>query len=237
MNRYIFFIILVALFLLSFSSIASQIPSSQRANQVIQNVTPTLLNELNQKGLRYGSPMFIRIFKETKELEVWIQGEMEYKHFKTYKICAFSGKAGPKLKMGDKQSPEGFYRITPQQLNPNSNYHLSMNLGYPNPLERTQGKTGGLLMIHGNCGSRGCYAMTDQRIEEIYTLAHASLQNGQRYLPVHAFPFKLTKKKMKKYKESRWYAFWQNLKKGYDYFEQRKQPPIVLYGENEYIFY
>ena len=139
MNRYIFFIILVALFLLSFSSIASQIPSSQRANQVIQNVTPTLLNELNQKGLRYGSPMFIRIFKETKELEVWIQGEMEYKHFKTYKICAFSGKAVPKLKMGDKQSPEGFYRITPQQLNPNSNYHLSMNLGYPNPLERTQG--------------------------------------------------------------------------------------------------
>jgi len=238
MKKLVIILIVTTLFLLSTPVFASgYVPTSPKAKQIVSNVEPDLIQSLHSKGLEYGSPIFIRIFKETKELEVWVQDQHVFKHFKTYKICNFAGGFGPKQKQGDKQSPEGFYRVTPGRLNPYSSYHLSFNLGYPNQYDQQFGRTGGALMIHGNCGSRGCYAMTDERIEEIYALVEASLRNGQRYVPVHAFPFKLTENKLEKHKESQWYTFWKNLKKGYDYFEERRFPPVVMTGDREYVFY
>lgn len=134
-------------------------------------------------------------------------------------------------------APEGFYYVTPKQLNPYSSYHLSFNLGYPNAYDRAHKRTGSALMVHGNCVSIGCYAMTNEKIEEIYTLVHSALENGQSFFRVHVFPFKMTTENMNNHKDSQWFEFWSNLKQGYDYFENHNHvPPNVMVQNSTYIF-
>ena len=183
---------------------------------------------------KIGDPIFIRIFKEESRLEVWIRTGTEYQFLKEYRICAYSGGLGPKLKEGDKQSPEGFYKVAKHQLNPNSKFHLSFNLGYPNKYDRAHERTGSFLMVHGNCVSIGCYAMTDNKIEEIYALLEGALDNGQHYIQVHVYPFRMTEENMAEYSDSKWYDFWVNLKEGYDYFEAEKLPPLVKVEHKQY---
>jgi len=183
---------------------------------------------------KVGDPVFIRIFKEESLLEVWIRSGAEYQHLKDYFICAYSGYLGPKLQEGDRQSPEGFYRVKKYQLNQNSKFHLSFNLGFPNKYDRAYERTGSFLMVHGNCVSDGCYAMTDEKIEEIYALVERALQKGQKYVQVHALPFRMTNAIMALYSDSEWYDFWVNLKEGYDYFEAEKLPPHVKVEEKQY---
>lgn len=216
-------------FLVCFSIFPAQagILTSQTSMAVCKKVAPMLEMELAKLGVEVGNPIFIRIFKESRELELWVQQDEEYKLFKTYEICNFSGQLGPKLKEGDEQSPEGFYSVGDRQLNPNSHYHLSFDIGYPNTYDKLHGRTGSALMIHGDCISVGCFAMTDSRIEEIYTLAQEALRNGQRFFRVHIFPFRMTERNMRKHQNSKWFSFWQNLKEGYDYFEQTKMPPQI----------
>ena len=184
-----------------------------------------------------GDPVFIRIFKEESLLEVWIRSGTEYQHLKDYFICAYSGYLGPKLQEGDRQAPEGFYRVKKHQLNPNSKFHLSFNLGFPNAYDQAHERTGSFLMVHGNCVSDGCYAMTDEKIEEIYTLVESALQKGQEYVQVHAFPFRMTDINMALYGNSEWYDFWMNLKEGYEYFELEKLPPHVKVENRRYMIY
>ena len=176
---------------------------------------------------KVGDRIFIRIFKEESLLEVWIHSGTEYQHLKDYAICSFSGDLGPKLKEGDGQSPEGFYKVKKYQLNPNSKFHLSFNLGFPNRYDRAHKRTGSYLMVHGDCVSIGCYAMTDEKIEEIYALLEGALDKGQKYIQVHAYPFRMTEDNMARHSENPWYDFWVNLKEGYDYFEAEKLPPKV----------
>lgn len=220
------------------ATFANTLPTSERAEQSISKVEPRLKKALASKGLNYGAPIFIRVFKEPGVLEVWVedQNSHTFKHFKTYNICYFSGRLGPKEKEGDKQSPEGFYFVGPKQLNPWSKYHLSFNLGYPNTYDKAHQRTGSALMIHGNCVSIGCYAMTDKYINEIYTLAHAALSAGQPFFRVHAFPFKLDTERLKKETSNKWYTFWLNLKEGYDYFNTHQRPPNVKVIKGRYVF-
>ena len=213
------------------------IPRSQRAQKAIERNEPILSALLDTRAMSIGSPVFIRIFKEESELEVWLQGSKQtYSLFKTYPICTFSGDLGPKQHEGDMQSPEGFYFVNANRLNPWSQYHLSFNLGYPNRYDRQYGRTGSALMVHGECVSIGCYAMTNPGIEEIYTLVHAALENGQPFFRVHAFPFRMTEENMQRHQSSDWFAFWQNLKQGYDWFENNKRPPNVEVSAKTYIF-
>jgi len=195
--------------------------------------------DLNERlmllSAKIGDPVFIRIFKEESLLEVWIRSEDEYQHLKDYFICAYSGYLGPKLQEGDRQAPEGFYKVKKHQLNPNSKFHLSFNLGFPNAYDRAHERTGSYLMIHGNCVSDGCYAMTDEKIEEIYALVESALNMDQKYVQVHAFPFRMTDANMALYGNSEWYDFWTNLKEGYDYFELEKLPPYVKVENRQYI--
>jgi len=197
----------------------------------------TLAERLTSLSRKMGDPIFIRIFKEEAILEVWIKTENEYEHLKDYIICASSGYLGPKLKEGDRQAPEGFYKVRKRQLNPKSKFHLSFNLGYPNAYDRAHGRTGSFLMVHGNCVSIGCYAMTDEKIEEIYALVKRALGNGQDYIDVHAYPFRMTDKNMDLYEGNIWYDFWTNLKEGYDYFEAEKVPPRVKVEDKRYEIY
>lgn len=201
-------------------------------------VRPTLTRELTAAGLRFGSPVFLRVFKEERELELWVQepGKKTFKHFRTYYVAAMSGKLGPKLAEGDHQAPEGFYFVPPSNMNPNSKFHLSFNLGYPNEYDRAHGRTGTALMIHGNRVSIGCFAMTDRKIEEIYTLCDAALKNGQTYFRVHCFPFHMTESRMARTKGNKWETFWKNLRTGHDLFEKNKIPPNTEVRNKAYQF-
>ncbi|MEM7018303.1 MAG: murein L,D-transpeptidase family protein [Pseudomonadota bacterium] len=219
------------------ASALADIPTSARAKAAIKRVKPLLKDALKAKGLAYGAPLFVRIFKATNELEVWLEAANgKFKLFRTYPICHYSGSLGPKQKQGDRQSPEGFYYVRPRQMNPYSQFHLSFNLGYPNAYERAHGYTGDYLMVHGNCVSIGCYAMTDKKIEEIYALANAALSNGQAFFRVHAFPFRMTSENMREYSDSPWIGFWRNLKTGYDFFENTGRVPNVRVKNRQYIF-
>lgn len=216
----------------------ANIPSSQRSKNAISTVSPSLNKALTQKKLSLGSPVYFRIFKEESTLEAWVKDSAtnKFKLFKNYPICTFSGALGPKLKEGDRQSPEGFYFVKPRQMNPYSRFHLSFNLGYPNAYDRYHKRTGSALMVHGSCVSIGCYAMTDPQIEEIYTLANAAFEKGQKYFRVHAFPFKMSQANLEQHKNNKWYNFWLNLKQGYDYFENNKVPPNVTQLNGVYQF-
>lgn len=191
---------------------------------------------LGRKGMEQNAPIFIRIFKEESELEVWkARDDGRFYHFKTYPICNWSGSVGPKTSRGDKQAPEGFYRVSESQLNPNSNYYLAFNLGYPNAYDRARQRTGSSLMVHGNCRSAGCYAMTDALIEEIYGLARDALRGGQESFEVHAFPFRMTDANMARYRDNPNYRFWRTLKQGYDFFETYRLTPTVAVCERRYV--
>jgi murein L,D-transpeptidase YafK len=173
---------------------AQTVPSSRRSRAAQARVAPRLRAELAAAGLRLGAPVFVRITKAPAELEVWVESApgAAFAKFRTYPICAFSGAAGPKLSEGDMQAPEGFYTVTPAQMNPASQFHLSFNLGYPNAYDRAHGRTGSALMVHGACVSIGCYAMTDPLIEEIWTLLAQAFSAGQKTISVHAFPYRMT---------------------------------------------
>jgi len=191
---------------------------------------------LAKKGMTEQAPIFLRIFKEENELEVWKQmADGRFEHFKTYPICKWSGALGPKVKQGDKQAPEGFYTVRPGQLNPNSQFHLAFNLGYPNDYDRSNGRDGSALMVHGKCKSAGCFAMTDALIEEIYILARESFKGGQTSFQVNAFPFRMTEENMKRHANSEWAGFWRSLKTGYDSFEFFRVPPKVAVCSKQYL--
>ncbi|MEM7471140.1 MAG: murein L,D-transpeptidase family protein [Pseudomonadota bacterium] len=194
-----------------------------------------LTPKLEEKGLTFGAPAYIRIFKEEAELELWLQQGNEYALWRTYPICNFSGDLGPKLKQGDRQSPEGFYKVGLAALNPYSSYHLSFNLGFPNPYDRAKSRTGSYLMVHGDCRSVGCYAMTDPAIEQIYVLVEAALRNGQDAVPVHAFPFRMTPERLARERDHKWYSFWQELQPAYQAFEQDPQPPQIALRQGRYL--
>jgi len=197
---------------------------------------PTMQESLSRLNAKIGDHIFIRIFKLTAELEVWIKVGDRYQLLHNYEICMQSGYLGPKLKEGDFQGPEGFYYTNRARLNPNSKYHLSFNIGYPNIYDRAYDRTGSALMIHGDCLSAGCFAMTDEKIEEIYELVEEALNGGQGIIRVHIFPFRMTDENMLKHRDNIWYDFWLNLKDGYDFFEKNGIPPNVEVSDYKYIF-
>jgi murein L,D-transpeptidase YafK len=190
---------------------------------------------LAEKGMRMSAPIFIRIYKEESELEVWKLKDGRFQHFRTYPICAWSGSLGPKIRVGDKQTPEGFYTVGRGQMNPNSHYHLAFNIGFPNAYDSANGRTGSAVMVHGDCKSAGCFAMTDAKIEEIYALARKAFDGGQSYFHVHVMPFRMTASNLASHQDSPWYPFWLRLKEGYDSFEATGKPPIVKVCGKQYM--
>jgi len=197
-----------------------------------------LRTEMALRGLSMDSPMLVRAFKTEMVLELWVQSiyTKKYELFKSYNVCSKSGTLGPKLKEGDLQTPEGFYDVTANRLNPNSQYFLSFNIGFPNAYDRAHNRTGSLLMIHGACASRGCLAMTDQSIGEIYLMIEQNFKYGHKSVPIHIYPFRMTTENMLSRNMSRWYPFWENLKQGYDHFEKHRIPPDVGVSDGQYVF-
>jgi murein L,D-transpeptidase YafK len=207
------------------------------SGRALAPLSDKMLAEIEQKSMTKESPILVRIFKEESELEVWKQDNAgRFELLKTYPICRWSGELGPKIKLGDRQAPEGFYTITPGQMNPNSNYYLAINTGFPNSYDRANGRTGEFLMIHGDCSSAGCYAMTDEQIAEIYALARESFFGGQKAFQIQAYPFRMTPLNMAKHRDSPSMAFWKMIKEGYDHFEVTHLEPKVDVCEKRYVF-
>ena len=155
---------------------------------------------------------------------------------KTYPICRWSGELGPKTKMGDRHAPEGFYHVSSGMLNPNSQFYVSFNLGYPNRLESALGYTGEALMVHGACSSSGCYAMTDQGVGEIYAIVQKALSGGQEKFQVQAYPFRMTAQNMTSHRGDPNMPFWRTMKEGYDAFEVTRRQPKVSVCDRRYVF-
>ncbi len=203
----------------------------------LQPLSPQMLASIEQKGMAKDSPILLRLFKEESELEVWKQTrEGRFELLKSYPICRWSGELGPKIREGDRQAPEGFYSITPELMNPKSNYYLAFNLGFPNEFDRALGRTGAFLMVHGDCSSRGCYAMTDEQIQEIFALGREAFDGGQLAFQVQAYPFHMTAANMARHRNSPHLAFWRMLKEGNDHFELSRQQPKIDVCEKRYVY-
>ena len=207
---------------------------SARHNIPIPSATYTLMSS---KGMSKDQPILIRSYKKESELEVWKRkADGEYALLKTYPMCRWSGQLGPKKREGDRMAPEGFYSISPAQMNPNSSFYVSFNMGYPNAYDRSYGRTGAHLMVHGACSSAGCYSMTDDQIGEIYALMREAQNAGQRSVQMQALPFRMTPENLAKHRKDPNIAFWSNLKEGADYFEVAKAEPDVSVAGGRYVF-
>lgn len=206
-------------------------------NPAVKGIPKELIKKMSAGDMKPSSPILLRIFKLENVMEVWKEkSDGRYGLLATYEICKWSGRIGPKFKEGDRQAPEGFYSVNKHQMNPNSSYHLSFNIGFPNTYDRSHNRTGTHLMVHGACASAGCYSMTDDRVEIIYALAREAFKGGQKKFQIQAFPFRLTPENMAIYAEHQQFDFWKMLKEGYDHFEITKLPVKINVCEKRYLF-
>ena len=200
-------------------------------------VYTSTLRQMESLNVERAAPILVRIYKQESTLEIWKQDRTgRFVLLNTYPICKYSGKLGPKIAQGDRQAPEGFYDITPDQMNPNSSEYLAFNIGFPNAFDRSLGRTGSFLMVHGGCRSVGCYAMTDPAMEEIYGLVYEAFRGGQEKVQVQAFPFRMTAENLARHVEDPNAPFWEMLKVGSDAFLATGRPPTVAVCNQRYVF-
>lgn len=159
----------------------------------------------------------------------------EFRLVNTFPICNFSGGLGPKRREGDFKSPEGFYSVDARHLKPDSKYYRAINIGFPNDYDKSQGYSGAYLMIHGECKSIGCYAMTNTYMDEIYRYVEAAFAYGQSRVDISIYPFRMTEQNLKRHASSSYIAFWRQLKPGYDYFAKNRQPPTMGVVNGQYV--
>jgi murein L,D-transpeptidase YafK len=210
---------------------------SDLSGRSLQPISPKTLALMDQIGTTPSAPALIRTYKQEAEFEIWkMNSDGQYALLKTYPMCRWSGQLGPKTRQGDMQVPEGFYAIGPGQMNPNSHYYLSFNVGYPNAYDRALGRTGGSIMVHGVCSSAGCFSMTDEQIGEIYAIAREAFNGGQREIQMQSFPFRMTAENLAKHRLDPNIPFWKEIKNGADHFEVTKTEPAVLVCGKHYVF-
>jgi murein L,D-transpeptidase YafK len=212
--------------------------TSLKAEIITSRIEDSLHKQFEDKKLTWPpQELYIRSFKFDRILEVWVKGNSKeaFKLFKTYKVCMQSGTIGPKRLEGDYQMPEGFYYIN--EFNPNSNFHLSLGLNYPNASDKILSDSlhpGNSIYIHGKCLSTGCIAIDNNPIEELYLLASYVKDAGEEFIPVHVFPVKYNVKKSFEYlaqisKDNQpLQQFAISLKTAFDYFEDKKQLPLIM---------
>lgn len=203
------------------------VPATQKTERLFHTIKSRLTQTLGRQEFSLGNPVFLRVFKIPGTVELWGESGERFIHLATYPICSFSGYPGPKRYEGDRQSPEGFYTIHPGHLNPNSRYHLSFDIGFPNTYDTSHGYTGSDIMIHGGCSSSGCFAVGNRNIEELYFAVSAAFNGGQEAIAIHIFPFALTTENLEKFSHSPWIDFWRSLAPMYGYFEQHKNFPSI----------
>lgn len=230
------------------TSYTGSIKSSSKFSDIFTRTEDSLKKQFHNKHLVWPpASLYIRSFKYDRQLEVWVADSLnsKYKLFKTYKVCMQSGTMGPKRMEGDYQVPEGFYYIN--EFNPNSNYHLSLGLNYPNTSDKILSdstRPGSAIYIHGNCVSVGCIPIDDVPIEELYVIGTTVKNQGQEIIPVHIFPVRYNVKESMTYltnniKDNEYLQkFNKSIKPAFDYFEQQKELPVITIGaKGDYVIY
>lgn len=219
------------------AALSSCAQNSYRSDRGLAPIPAKTLALMSEKGMDARSPILMRSFKKESELEVWKRGrDGKYALLKTYPMCRWSGQLGPKLREGDRQAPEGFYEVAPASMNPRSSLFLSFNIGYPNAFDRSLGRNGSHLMVHGACSSQGCFAMTDEAMSEIYALAREAFASGQRSFQFQSYPFRMNAENMTKHRADAHILFWKNLKEGSDIFEVSGEEPAWTVSSRRYAF-
>ncbi|AGF76558.1 L,D-transpeptidase family protein [Bartonella vinsonii] len=233
-NRFLTVCVVFAMGILT--ACGTRLPASIRA-KVEQPLPQEIHNRMALYNIDPYAPIMMRFFKEENVAEIWKQSRSgPFMLVARYGICKWSGQLGPKYKEGDLQTPEGFYTITANQMNPYSKYYLSFNIGFPNLYDQVHGRTGKHLMVHGSCFSAGCYSMSDKNMAQIYAFARDAFRGGQREFQLQAFPFRMTEANMERHRADPHYQFWLMLKEGYDFFEENRKPPTVQVYEKRYVF-
>ncbi|WP_208433647.1 L,D-transpeptidase family protein [Bartonella taylorii] len=233
-NRFLTVCVLFAMGILMACGV--RLPASIRA-KVEQPLPQEIQNRMTLHNIDPYAPIMMRFFKEENIAEVWKQSRSgPFVLMARYGICKWSGQLGPKYKEGDFQTPEGFYTVSANQMNPYSKYYLSFNIGFPNLYDQVHGRTGSNLMVHGSCFSAGCYSMSDKNMAQIYAFARDAFRGGQREFQLQAFPFRMTDANMTRHRDDPHYQFWVMLKEGYDFFEENRKPPKVYVYEKRYVF-
>ncbi len=220
--------------------------NSQRFMNAVKNREDSLKKIAEKLGLQWPiKQLYFRSFKYDSQFEVWGRNNHKepYKLFKTYKVCALSGRLGPKRVEGDYQVPEGFYYVN--VFNPKSTYHMSLGINYPNPSDQLlsdSAQPGSDIYIHGSCITVGCIPIRDEQIEEVYLLASYAKNLGQDFIPVHIFPIRFNTPKSFEYwaktaKDDEDYQKFSNkIKDVYDYFEEKKKLPLIsVNAKGEYV--
>lgn len=252
-RRYSLFILSFAFFINAYAqnsaspfSFIDYQKSNPKVTDLIKRKEDTLIRQFQSRGLQWPARfIYMRSFKYDSRLEVWVKNSIkeQYKLFKTYKICALAGTLGPKRMQGDYQVPEGFYHVN--EFNPNSLYHLSLGLNYPNMSDRLLSDSiqpGGDIYIHGSCVTTGCIPVTNQQIEELYILAAHAKNQGQDFIPVHIFPIDFSNSKSEEYLKkylvnfSEYAPFVSKMRNAFYYFDKYRQVPLVLINDKgEYL--
>jgi murein L,D-transpeptidase YafK len=207
------------------------------AQKALAPVPSATLALMAARDTSSSAPILLRAFKKESELEVWKKTRQgRYVLLKTFPICRWSGQLGPKKRQGDRQAPEGFYAVGPRQMNPNSAYYLSFDMGFPNAYDRAQGASGSALMVHGACSSAGCFAMTNKQVAELYAIARDALAGGQSAFQMQSFPFRMTAEAMARHRTDPNLDFWRQLKEGSDRFEATGQEVAWTVAAGRYAF-
>ncbi len=218
------------------ASVVFALPAATGEDAAQKPLSAATLAFLELKNVHAEAPVYIRIFKEESELEIWkARPGGRFVHVKTYPICTWSGALGPKTVQGDHMAPEGFYSIGSGGMKPDSTYHLALNIGYPNALDRALGRSGAFIMVHGDCKSVGCFAMTNDKIEEIYAFVRELIEGTQERVPVHVFPFRMTAANLKRHKEHAAAATWGPLMEAYNDFWKTQMPPRIAMCSKRYV--
>ncbi|MDN5248660.1 MAG: murein L,D-transpeptidase family protein [Alphaproteobacteria bacterium] len=230
-------LIFITLFLSLTLTACQQQPLWLTPPKARQPLSHELMQKLKKLDIELYAPVLIRIFKKENKLEIWKQNKQgQFVKLAVYNICAWSGKLGPKFMEYDRQSPEGFYKLTTSHMNAYSHYYLAFDIGYPNEYDKAHGYSGHNLMIHGACSSSGCYSMSDKNMAQIYALVRDGFLGGQKIVQIHAFPFQMNAANMALYAQDKNAAFWQNLKTGYDVFNITHQPLDYDFQDGKYHF-
>ncbi|MCU0316716.1 MAG: L,D-transpeptidase family protein [Fimbriimonadaceae bacterium] len=215
-------------------TLSSMMPQQDRVAAARREKTDDLQVIARNAGLRYPfRRLFLRSIKDERILEVWGSNEPSgpLRPIITYPVAGQSGTLGPKRREGDRQVPEGVYFI--DRFNPLSAFHLSLGVNYPNASDRILSdpiRPGGDIFIHGDNKSIGCLAITDDKIKELYLMCLDARASGQRQIPVHFFPSRLTPAGLQRLsrtnRENRpLIAFWENLAPIYRAFESTRVVP------------
>jgi len=230
-GTFVFIICFLALFFGKETARSDEITVDLKSLQLSKDLSPTELAQITRlrgTGFSDRPKLYLRLFKVEKTLEVWVQSKGAYKLFRSFDICNYSGKLGPKLVEGDRQAPEGFYHVPIKDLLWRSaKWPKALNLGFPNVYDAQQGRTGSYLLIHGGCSSRGCFAIKNGPMGELFSLVTLSARGGETEIPIHIFPFRFERVKWVAHKEKKWDEFWRDLQPVYDYFNKYRVLPAI----------